>query len=1188
MSAKENEASRANAMPFIKPEPEEYKILAPGVSENSADVKSPGYIVKPEPAEAGHAAFGSYKPDPDAGSDGLGAQDYGANGPRLPPRAAPLSRTSSKITQPLYKVFKSVEEINYLPEEALNEGLGMVKTIKANIKTLEVGSKLRKEVWLREIESLQSQGAPTTMIAVCGATGAGKSSILNAILDDNIVPTSGMRACTAVVTEIAYHAKKTIDADISFLSEREWRDELAVLLKDMIDEDGNVKRTTDLRGEAGVAWSKVHAVYPKITQDMLAHMSVDQIIAREPKIRAILGTTKHVCANDSKTFAKEVAKYIDSKEKKHGKKNKKDKEKEKEASGSLMDLLKKDSGKKKDKDDDGSAYWPLIRQVQVKCDSPALSTGAILVDLPGVADANAARNNIAKDYMKKCDCIWILAPITRAVDDKTARDLMGDAFRMQLMMDGVYDDHAITFIASKCDDVSCSEVIQALSLEDEPELEAIEEQIGRCRIETNEWRRKKADAEDSVKDMEAKLKEIRAYLAEYKEHKTALKDGEPFVPRITAKSSGKKESTSRGKKRKNQRGGKKGSSKKRKSSFASSDEDQDDFIDDESDFSEQESDSDSEKESDKSDDDDEGSDGSGSESSDKEDEDEENQDGAEAEEVTVESLERKIKEANDAIKAGRTELSELRKQKKEANDMLATLKKKQTKVQRDKNAFCSLRRSEFSREVLKDDFRQGLKDLDDAAAEERDPDSFDPTRNIRDYSAINLPVFTCSARDYVRIKGQVKGDGDPSCFCKVEDTGIPDLQKWCHRLTVASRERAARNFLNHLKTFANGVKSYVEGIGDVTAADRESMREKWESMQDEDDDPMDGMHYGGGWASSDPMDDMDGLDPYALAGLPRANLYRMQEPAAPKVDKRGDPVGIVPRLVKEFKQVIEECVQGLQDRFRDGLEEKCKVGAENASSAAVETSDVFAASMHWATYRATLRRHGSWRQDLNVELTNPFTRQIASSWQKVFEADLFASFEKSTLTVIDNLLHDVEQSAASGLKERARGQGELCLQEAKIALQKTLDVVRDTVTSQQKETSRCLAPHIQEQLFDGYDAAMEERGTGSVARQKAVFHNYVGDIKDEMFNGAVDVLFGRLDAAAEAVGKALEEAFEALAQKIEVSIAVLWEGVRDDPAQVKAREAVIASMTEMIEQVGLWQQADTVRQPPAGAMDEAE
>jgi hypothetical protein len=94
--------------------------------------------------------------------------------------------------------------------------------------------------------------------------------------------------------------------------------------------------------------------------------------------------------------------YIDSKDQKRG--NKKDKD-----------------AKKKDKDKDAGALWPLIRQVNVRCSAAALSTGAVLVDLPGVADANAARNNIAKNYMKKCDCVWILAPITRAVDDKTAR-----------------------------------------------------------------------------------------------------------------------------------------------------------------------------------------------------------------------------------------------------------------------------------------------------------------------------------------------------------------------------------------------------------------------------------------------------------------------------------------------------------------------------------------------------------------------------------------------------------------------------------------------------------------------------------------------------------------------------------------------------------------------------------------------
>jgi hypothetical protein len=93
----------------------------------------------------------------------------------------------------------------------------------------------------------------------------------------------------------------------------------------------------------------------------------------------------------------------------------------------------------------------------------------------------------------------------------------------------------------------------------------------------------------------------------------------------------------------------------------------------------------------------------------------------------------------------------------------------------------------------------------DSAAEERDPDSFDPSVNLRDYGAIDLPVITVSSRDYVRIRGQVAGDGDPNCFVGVADTGIPELQDWTRELTVASRERAARNFLVHLGTFARQV-----------------------------------------------------------------------------------------------------------------------------------------------------------------------------------------------------------------------------------------------------------------------------------------------------------------------------------------------------------------------------------------------
>jgi hypothetical protein len=54
--------------------------------------------------------------------------------------------------QALYTVYTSAAEIPYVPENALKEGLCMVDTIKNSLKTLKLGSKLRQDVWSREIE----------------------------------------------------------------------------------------------------------------------------------------------------------------------------------------------------------------------------------------------------------------------------------------------------------------------------------------------------------------------------------------------------------------------------------------------------------------------------------------------------------------------------------------------------------------------------------------------------------------------------------------------------------------------------------------------------------------------------------------------------------------------------------------------------------------------------------------------------------------------------------------------------------------------------------------------------------------------------------------------------------------------------------------------------------------------------
>ena len=73
--------------------------------------------------------------------------------------------------------------------------------------------------------------------------------------------------------------------------------------------------------------------------------------------------------------------------------------------------------------------------------SPALSTGAVIVDLPGVHDSNAARAAVAENYMKQCTGLWIVAPINRAVDDKAAKSLLGESFKRQLKMDGGFSTY---------------------------------------------------------------------------------------------------------------------------------------------------------------------------------------------------------------------------------------------------------------------------------------------------------------------------------------------------------------------------------------------------------------------------------------------------------------------------------------------------------------------------------------------------------------------------------------------------------------------------------------------------------------------------------------------------------------------------------------------------------------------------
>jgi hypothetical protein len=63
---------------------------------------------------------------------------------------------------------------------------------------------------------------------------------------------------------------------------------------------------------------------------------------------------------------------------------------------------------------------------------------SFLLSAPGINDDNSARDGIVKTYLKDADSVWIVSNIKRAVNDKSAKDMLGESFRRQLLMDGQY------------------------------------------------------------------------------------------------------------------------------------------------------------------------------------------------------------------------------------------------------------------------------------------------------------------------------------------------------------------------------------------------------------------------------------------------------------------------------------------------------------------------------------------------------------------------------------------------------------------------------------------------------------------------------------------------------------------------------------------------------------------------------
>ncbi|KAL9037208.1 MAG: hypothetical protein Q9214_005802, partial [Letrouitia sp. 1 TL-2023] len=596
------------------------------------------------------------------------------------------------------------------------------------------------------LENLQKQAVKTkTIIGVVGNTGAGKSSVINAMLDqERLVPTNCMRACTAVVTEISYNYEEIpYRAEVEFIKLQDWEKELKTLFQDLLDGNGEVSRDcANADSDAGIAYAKIKAVYPKKTKDDIANSSIQSMLH---DVEHILGRTRNIQESDPNVFYKRLQVFVDSKEKSTGEK-----------------------GKEKKKAPKEMEFWPLIRVVRLYVKSLALSTGAVIVDLPGVHDSNAARAAVAEGYLKKTTGLWIVAPINRAVDDKAAKTLLGESFKRQLKMDGGFG--SVTFICSKTDDISLTEAQESLDLEEElgkswEKLDVLSKRKKALKRHLEEMKENKSLYMDAINDVDEEIETWEGLKEDLADGKTVR------APQDKAKSKKRKRSVSaRGQKR-----------QRRSSDSEDFDRDYEDerLSDDESHEQNKEEDLLLEKP------------------------------------LTEAEITTKLSELRATRKESRSAKIELEERLRSVRCEIENANTAEENIEAEISAICISGRNQYSKGAIQQDYAAGIKELDQELAAEDDEENFNPDTEFRDYEEVarSLPVFCVSSRGYQKLQGRLRKDAPVLGFKAIENTEIPQLQKHCMKLTEAGRSADCRRFVNNLSQLLNSLSLWASNDG---------------------------------------------------------------------------------------------------------------------------------------------------------------------------------------------------------------------------------------------------------------------------------------------------------------------------------------------------------------------------------------
>ncbi|KAL2194301.1 hypothetical protein P885DRAFT_80309 [Corynascus similis CBS 632.67] len=272
--------------------------------------------------------------------------------------------------------------------------------------------------WVEEMIALERKNENLEiLVGVAGTTGAGKTSLLNALLEyPELLPSSSTEAATATVCRIAWNHDNTegheFRADVKFRSKE-------AVVKELNDVLAAVKDRKNLRERQFEDDDEhIQAIEENDLED--EDYTTGSILEHNEQILNLIGKETAIYSADLDNFATEVKPYLDS-----------------------TPTL------------DGIIAWPLIEEVRIYVKSEILRHGIVLVDLPGLFDMIEDRSAIAEGYYQNLSVTAIVAPAIRAVDEKTGVKPMNSYQELRMQLDGRYNKNSFCAIVSKIDDIDC-------------------------------------------------------------------------------------------------------------------------------------------------------------------------------------------------------------------------------------------------------------------------------------------------------------------------------------------------------------------------------------------------------------------------------------------------------------------------------------------------------------------------------------------------------------------------------------------------------------------------------------------------------------------------------------------------------------------------------------------------------------